>query len=171
MRMVPRAHTMVAMVSVCLTFVVSASSQSQSATPPPKEALATMHATGPFDVKVIPADDKSDDPLLGRMMLDKHYHGDLEATAKGEMLTASTAVKGSAAYVAIEKVTGILKGRSGSFVLQHSGIMTQGAPQLNITVVPDSGTGQWVGIAGKMTIDITDGKHFYDLEYTLPAVQ
>ena len=130
-----------------------------------------MHAAGPFDVKITPAEDKSEDPLLGRLMLDKHYHGELEATAQGQMLTAGSVVKGSGAYVAIEKVTGTLHGRGGSFVLQHSGTMTQGAPLLTITVVPDSGTGQLAGIAGKMTINIADGKHSYDLEYTLPTVQ
>src|SRR5271169_5129104 len=143
--------------------------QTQSSSPSPKEALKIMHATGPFDVKVTPQDDKSDDPLLGRMTLDKQYHGDLEATGKGQMLTAGSAVKGSGAYVAIEKVSGTLQGRAGSFVLQHSGIMTQGAPQLTITVLPDSGTGGLAGITGKMTITIAaGGKHSYDLEYTLP---
>jgi len=128
-----------------------------------------MHATGPFDVKVTAQDDKSDDPLLNRMTLDKQYHGDLEATGKGQMLTAGTEVKGSGAYVAIEKVTGKLKGYSGSFVLQHSGTMTQNAPQLSVTIVPDSGTGELKGIAGKMTINIAaGGKHSYDIEYTLP---
>ena len=127
-----------------------------------------IHASGPFDVKVTPQDDQSDDPLLNRMTLDKQYHGDLEATAKGQMLTAGTDVKGSGAYVAIEKVTGTLKGRTGTFVLQHSGTMTQNAPQLTITVVPDSGTGQLAGLSGKMTIIIApDGKHSYDFEYTL----
>jgi hypothetical protein len=103
------------------------------------------------------------------MTIDKQYHGDIEATAKGQMLTAGSAVKGSGAYVAIEKVSGTLHGHTGTFVLQHSGTMTNGAPQLTITVVPDSGTGQLAGIAGKMTITITNGKHFYDLEYTLAA--
>jgi hypothetical protein len=127
------------------------------------------HATGPFDVKVTPQDDKSDDPLLGRMSLDKQYHGDLEATGKGQMLTAGSSIKGSGAYVAIEKITGTLQGRTGSFVLQHSGTMTQNMPLLTITVVPDSGTGGLAGISGKMTIIIaTGGKHSYDLEYTLP---
>lgn len=129
----------------------------------------TNHAAGPFDVKVTPQDDKSDDPLLARMTLDKQYHGDLEATGKGQMLTASTDVKGSGAYVAIEKVSGSLQGRTGTFVLQHTGTMTNNAPQLAITVVPDSGTGQLKGIAGKMTIIIAPGgKHSYDFEYTLP---
>jgi LDH2 family malate/lactate/ureidoglycolate dehydrogenase len=106
------------------------------------------------------------------MTLDKQYHGDLDATGKGQMLTAGSAVKGSGAYVAIEKVTGTLQGRTGSFVLQHTGTMTQNKPQLTITVVPDSGTGQLTGISGKMTIIIaTGGKHSYDLEYTLPPSQ
>jgi len=132
----------------------------------------TNRATGPFDVKVTPQDDKSGDAALGRMTLDKQYHGDLEATGKGQMLTAGTEVKGSGAYVAIERVTGTLKGHTGSFVLQHSGTMTQGVPQLTITLVPDSGTGQLAGIAGKMNIIIAaDGKHSYDFEYTLPAAQ
>jgi hypothetical protein len=95
----------------------------------------------------------------------------LEATAKGTMLTAGTDVKGSAGYVAIERVTGTLKGRSGSFVLQHSGTLTRGEPQQSITVVPDSGTGQLVGIAGKLTVIIAAGKHSYEFDYTLPAAQ
>jgi len=129
-----------------------------------------IHAAGPFDVKMIPQDEKSEDPLLGVMRLDKQYHGDLEAAAKGQMLTAATNVKGSAGYVAIERVIGTLGGRNGSFILQHSGTMTQGVPELRITVVPDSGTGQLAGIAGKMTINIApDGKHSYDFEYTLTA--
>ena len=127
------------------------------------------HATGPFEVKVTPQDDKSGDAALGRMTLDKQYHGDLEATGKGQMLTAGTDVKGSGAYVAIERVTGTLRGRAGSFVLQHSGTMTQGVPHLTITVVPDSGTGQLTGIAGKMNINIADGKHSYDIEYTIAS--
>jgi len=147
---------------------LSAFSSTQTASSSQKEALVTTHATGPFDVKVTPQDDKTGDPLLGRMTLDKQYHGDLEATGKGQMLTAGSAVKSSGAYVAIEKVTGTLHGRSGSFVLQHSGTMTQGTPQMSVTVVPDSGTGQLAGIAGKMTINIVGGKHSYDFEYTLP---
>jgi len=143
----------------------------QNAPPSHKEALMTAHASGPFDVKVSPQDDKSEDPLLNRMTLDKQYHGDLEGSAKGQMLTAGTAVKGSGAYVAIEKVTGSLRGRAGTFVLQHSGTMNQNVPQLVITVVPDSGTGQLTGISGKMNILIAaDGKHTYDFEYSLPAL-
>jgi len=128
-----------------------------------------IRAAGPFDVKITPQDDNSDDPLLSRMILDKTYLGDLEATAVGQMLAAGTAVKGSAAYVAIEKVSGTLNGRAGTFVLQHVGIMNRNAPQLTITVVPDSGTGDLQGLSGKMTIIIApDGKHSYDFEYALP---
>jgi hypothetical protein len=137
-----------------------------------KEAVVTTHASGTFEVKLNPqADDKVGDPTVGKMSLDKQFHGDLEATSKGQMLTAGTDIKGSAGYVAIERVTGILHGHSGTFALQHSGTMTRGALQLAITVVPDSGTGELVGLAGKMTINIVDGKHFYDFEYTLAKSQ
>ena len=126
-------------------------------------------AIGPFEVRLTPLDPQP--PLqpapIGRMSLDKQFHGDLEATSKGTMLAAGTAVKGSAGYVAIELVTGTLNGHTGTFVLQHTGTMTRGVPQLSITVVPDSGTGQLVGLTGKMTINIANGKHSYDFEYTL----
>jgi len=129
----------------------------------------TTHASGPFEVKLVPQKDQDADPVLGRMTINKQFHGDLEGTSVGQMLTAGSAEK-SGAYVAIEKVTGTLRGRSGTFVLQHSGAMTRGTPQLSITVVPDSGTGQLTGLAGKMTINIApDGKHSYDLEYSLPS--
>jgi hypothetical protein len=129
----------------------------------------TTHAKGTFEVRLTPQGqgDKSQESTLGRMSMEKQFHGDLEATTKGEMLSAGTSVKGSAGYVAIERVSGTLHGRSGSFVLQHSGTMTRGAPQLAITVVPDSGTGQLAGLAGKMAITIADGKHSFEFEYTL----
>ncbi len=129
----------------------------------------TTHASGTFEVNLTPQapDDNSGDATLGRLLIDKQFHGDLEAISKGQMLTAGTTVEGSAGYVAIERVSGTLHGRNGSFALQHSGTMTRGVPQLTITVVPDSGAGQLEGIAGKMTIKITNGKHFYEFEYTL----
>lgn len=131
----------------------------------------TKHASGTFDVKVTPQ--KPDNPEaeaanLGRMSLDKKFHGDLEATSKGEMLSAMSEVKGSAGYVAMERVSGTLGGRNGTFVLQHGGTMTRGVPQLSVKVVPDSGTGDLVGLAGSMTIKIEEGKHFYEFEYQLP---
>jgi len=145
------------------------SAQSQSTKPAPKEAFVTSHATGPFDVKMIPQEDKSVDGVT-RMLIDKQYHGDLEGTAKGQMLTGGINTSKSGAYVAIEKFTGTLQGRTGSFVLHHTGIMTRGTPDLTILVAPDSGTGQLAGITGKMTINIAaDGKHSYDFEYTIVA--
>jgi hypothetical protein len=134
----------------------------------------TQHAKGTFEVTLAPlgdnpsGNDAADGATLGRMSLDKRFAGDLAGTGQGQMLTAMTAVAGSAGYVAIERVTGTLHGRAGSFVLQHTGTMNRGAPQLAITVVPDSGTGALAGIAGTFVIDIVDGKHFYRFEYTLP---
>lgn len=134
----------------------------------------THHASGPFKVSMQPQPAPSPAPpdvpgiTLGRLLLDKHYEGDLQATAQGQMLSALTSTKGSAGYVAIEQVTGTLAGRSGSFVLQHSGLMDRGTPQLSVTVVPDSGTGELTGLAGRMAIRITEAGHFYDFDYSLP---
>ncbi len=138
---------------------------------PQKETAVTNRASGPFDVKLAPQPTAhpAEGSMLGRMSIDKQFHGDLEATSQGEMLTAMTGVQGSAGYVAVEQVSGTLHGRRGTFVLQHTGIMDRGAPQLTVTVVPDSGTGELVGLTGKMAILITDGKHSYDFEYTLPG--
>ncbi len=117
----------------------------------------------------LPPDDPAADASVGRMSIDKQFHGDLEGTSKGQMLSAMGGVKGSAGYVAMEKVSGTLKGRSGSFVLQHSGTMTRGVPQLIVSVVPDSGTDQLTGITGVLEIIIEAGKHSYDFEYALPS--
>ncbi|MGB7924457.1 MAG: DUF3224 domain-containing protein [Pyrinomonadaceae bacterium] len=127
------------------------------------------HASGSFEVEMSPQapEDGVGDPSVGRMAIDKQFHGGLEATSRGQMLAAMTEVEGSAGYVAIERVTGRLDGRGGTFALQHSGTMTRGVPQLTITVVPDSGTGELLGLTGRMTIDIADGKHSYDFEYTI----
>ncbi len=130
--------------------------------------MIIMQATGTFEVKITPQPvDENGDATLGRMTIDKQLHGDLEGVSKGQMLTAGTSVKGSAGYVAIERVSGTLKVRKGSFILQHHATMTRGTPQLSITVVPDSGTDQLTGIAGKMDIQIADGKHSYQFEYTV----
>jgi hypothetical protein len=133
-------------------------------------AIVTEHASGPFEVKLAPSGeaDKAEGSTLGSYTLEKQYHGDLEASAKGTMLTAGTDVKGSAGYVAIERVTGALKGHKGSFVLQHNGTLTRGTPQQNIIVVPDSGTGELTGLTGKLTVIIESGKHSYEFDYSLP---
>jgi len=130
------------------------------------EARMTSRATGTFEVKMTPQD-APETPGVGRMLLDKQFHGDLDATAKGQMLTAMTAVQGSAGYVAIEQVSGKLKGRAGTFMLQHDGIMNRGKPQLSIKVVPDSGTGELAGLSGTMDIIIEGGKHSYVFDYAL----
>lgn len=120
-------------------------------------------ARGTFEVKLTPEGAPED----GRMSIDKQFHGDLEATSKGAMLAAMGSVKGSAGYVAIERVTGTLDGREGSFALQHSGTMTRGAQELSVNVLPDTGTGELTGIAGRMKIIITDGKHSYEFDYSI----
>ena len=154
--------------SLCLT-MMNAPAPAQT-TPSTKEV--TMTARGPFDVKIIPQDDKLNDGI-SRMVSEKQYHGDLEGTSKGQMLAVGSA-KSSGVYVAIETFTGTLQSASGekktgSFSLHHTGIMTKGEPSLNINVAPDSGTGQLAGIRGKMNIVIApDGKHSYEFEYTLP---
>ncbi|HUA79460.1 MAG TPA: DUF3224 domain-containing protein [Dyella sp.] len=129
-----------------------------------------MHATGPFDVKLAPQPAAAgiEPAHLGRMTIDKQFHGDLQAASLGEMLSAMGQVQGSAGYVAIERVTGTLHGRRGSFVLQHHGVMNRGVPQLSVTVVPDSGTEDLTGLSGTMQILIEQGKHSYAFEYTLP---
>ncbi|MEO8139234.1 MAG: DUF3224 domain-containing protein [Gemmatimonadota bacterium] len=130
----------------------------------------TIHATGTFEVKLAPkAPDDSDASGLGRMTIDKQFHGDLEATSQGQMLSFLTSTRTSGGYVALERVTGTLHGKKGSFVLQHSGTMNRGAPSLTVTVVPESGTDELVGITGTMQIIIESGKHSYDFEYTITA--
>jgi hypothetical protein len=130
---------------------------------------ATMRATGTFDVELAPPPGPDGTAAsTGRMTIAKRLQGDLEGTSAGQMLTGMTGTEGSAGYVAIEEVRGTLHGRSGTFLLQHSGTMRRGAPQLSIAVVPDSGTGQLTGLAGEMTIEIADGVHSYVFEYTLP---
>lgn len=128
-------------------------------------------AQGRFDVKLAPlmfADGQAD-PSLGRMSIDKRFEGDLDATSRGEMLSAMSGIQGSAGYVAIERVSGTLHGRRGAFTLQHSGTMTRGEPGLTITVVPDSGTDELTGVSGTMSITIVGKEHSYDFEYTLVA--
>jgi hypothetical protein len=134
----------------------------------------TMSATakGSFDVKTTPQPAaEADDTGIARLLLDKQFHGDLDAVSKGQMLAAGTATKGSAGYVAIEKVTGTLSGRKGSFVLQHIGTMNKGVPALNVSVVPDSGTDQLTGLSGTMNIIIANGAHSYEFAYSLPGAR
>jgi hypothetical protein len=126
----------------------------------------TKRASGTFEVKLTPQDDGSES-VPGRMAIDKQFQGDIEGTSKGQMLMASSGVAGSAGYVAIEKITGTVGGKPGSFYLQHNGIMTRGEGQLAITVIPDTGTDELVGLSGTMNIIIADGKHSYEFDYSI----
>lgn len=161
--------------ALCFALVIYAHAQSEGNNSAQKGTPMANHATGPFDVKMTPQ--KPDNPIeeaanIARMTGDKQWHGDLEGTSKVVMLATAPDAKGSGVYVALERVTGTLKGRSGSFVLQHTGIMDRGTPTLTILVAPDSGTGQLAGLTGKMMINIAaGGKHSYDFEYTLPDAQ
>jgi hypothetical protein len=136
-----------------------------------QEAQTIMRANGTFEVKMGPLEayNQSADAKIGRMSIDKTFAGDLVGTSQGEMLSGGSPAEGSAGYVAIERVTGALQGRSGSFLLQHSGTMTPTSQKSTITVVPGSGTGELEGIEGSMSIEIEDGKHSYDFEYRLPS--
>jgi len=126
----------------------------------------TRQVSGPFDVKMT----TEPDAFPGRRTLDKRYHGALEAAAEGQMLAVMDPALGSGAYVALERVTGTLEGRAGSFVLQHSAQMNRGVPSLAVVVVPDSGTGALEGIGGRMNIRIeSGGAHFYEFDYALPG--
>lgn len=168
----PRRINLAAALLFCVSSLAQAQQPARSST---QTGTAHMtHASGAFEVTMTPQPEQGDagGSTLGRFTLSKRFHGDLEATSEGQMLTASTAVEGSAAYVAVERVTGTLGGHRGSFSLQHTGVMNRGVPELKITVVPDSGTDELTGLAGTMTIDIApDGKHSYRFDYTLPKTQ
>jgi hypothetical protein len=160
---------------VVLTVATAASMHAQepASSPPtaPQENGNSARASGTFEVKLTPqaADAYADGAELGRMTIDKQFRGDLSGTSTGQMLTGISPVKGSAGYVAIERVTGALAGRRGSFVLQHSGTMARGAATLTVSVVPDSGTEELMGLAGTMVINVVGGQHSYEFTYTLPA--
>lgn len=131
----------------------------------------TMLASGTFDVKLHPLtlhDEAAADATLGRRAIEKYFHGHLEGSSRGEMLSVGTAIEGSAVYVAIERFVGTLHGMSGGFALYHTGVMDRGTPHLKVAVVPDSGTGELEGLHGELTINIAAGKHYYEFEYLLP---
>lgn len=129
----------------------------------------TQQVKGEFEVKRTPEGgcDLGDGVVAGHFRFDKRFHGALDATAVVHMLAVGTEVEGSAAYVAVERISGALEGRVGAFLTQHNGTLDQGAPTLTVSVVPDSGTGELKGLRGRMTIDIRDGAHFYAFDYEL----
>jgi hypothetical protein len=155
----------------CLGVLAQAQSQTAPANLPQKGGSVTLHAIGTFDVKTspLPPEDATGGAAIGRFASDKQFHGDLEATSKGQMLGAGDPSTGTAGYVAMEVVTGTLHGRSGSFVLQHLGTMSGGKFSLNVIVAPGSGKGELAGIDGTLKIMIASGKHSYEFEYTLPG--
>jgi hypothetical protein len=160
----------VGLMFVSLAFDASARAGVRQSAGDPVRKVVMTRAKGTFDVKVapLPAYDTTEATTLGRMSLDKVYHGDLDGTAKGEMLTGMTGVKNSGVYVAVERFTGTLAGKRGTFVLHHTGIMDRGAQRLSVTVVPDSGTDQLTGLSGSLNITIAaDGTHSYEFDYSL----
>lgn len=166
-----RVVTRVAL-GLCLCFAYAAFTQTQSpgSTDANKELQVDGHAGGSFEIKMVrqPITEEEAKTISVRMTSDKQFHGDLEGASTGEMLGVYTAVKDSAGYVALERVSGKLKGRTGTFILQHSSTMARGTQQQSIMVVPDSGTDQLAGLTGSMIIKISDGKHFYEFDYRLP---
>ncbi len=132
--------------------------------------MVTHRASGTFEVTITPVEPagRAAEASINRMFIDKEFEGGLEARSIVLMMAVSTETEGSAGYVAMERVTGALNGRKGSFALQHSGTMTRGAPELSVTVVPDSGTDELAGLTGRMAIDIVDGQHLYEFTYSLP---
>ncbi len=163
--------------------ILAASAATLSASPPEKpmseratsehakpEHVISEHVSGRFDVRLIPQEDKDDPSGLARLLLDKTFHGELDATSRGQMLGMRTAGNTSGGYVAMEKVTGTLRGRSGSFWLQHYGVATRGANTLTLEVVPDSGTGELEGLRGAMKIVVKEGgAHFYEFDFGFDA--
>lgn len=159
----------------CVVFLLLWSPALQAVDQPaerlPSEGAVSHRAAGTFDVQLTPQaiGVESEDHGLSRMSIRKQFAGDLSGTSEGEMLAVVTPVEGSAVYVAVERVTGRLRDREGTFALQHRGTMTRGVQHLVITVVPDSGTGDLEGLVGEMAIQISEGKHTYTLEYSLPS--
>ncbi len=157
--------------ALCLLLISPGQTQTKTTNAVHKENSMATHASGTFEVKLAPQTANEIETAAGimRMTIDKVIHGDLEATTKGEMIASSDGTRGSGAYSALELVTGTLNGRTGTFVLQHTGSMTKTSQQLMITVVPESGTGELMGLEGKFVIKVVDKKHFYEFEYSLPA--
>ena len=163
-------YSVILCLCLCVGYAAFTQTQSPGSTDTKKESKVNGHASGSFEIKMVPqpVTEEEKKTISVRMTSDKQFHGNLEGTSTGEMLGVFTAVKDSAGYVAMERVSGTLKGRTGTFILQHSSTMERGTQHQSITVVPDSGTDQLVGLAGSMIIKIIDGKHFYEFDYTLP---
>ena len=164
-KLIPENH--LALIIALITLLLSTTSYGPQAEGKPM----TQTATGTFVVSMKPLAFEGADAefKLGRMSIDKQISGDLTASTMGQMLSAMTGTDGSAGYVALERVEGVLDGKRGAFVLQHTGTMNRGVPSLLVTVVPDSGTEELVGLEGEFKINIEEGKHSYEFTYRLPA--
>jgi Protein of unknown function (DUF3224) len=149
--------------NIITAILLTVSTATAASTP---QEIRMNHATGTFEVKLQPVS-AAEEPVM-RMSIDKQFHGDLEASSIGQMMAGGNEANGARVYVALETVTGSLKGKTGSFVLAHRGTMTKDAQALSVIIVPETGTGELTGIAGELGIDIRDGKDFYTLDYTLP---
>ncbi len=162
--------TLVTLLTLMAGLMGCAHPQSPTINTPSKGPNMTRLARGEFDIKMSPLQpyNQSEGAMLGRFSIDKQFRGDLDAVSQGEMLSAGNPATGYGGYVAIERVAGTLNGRKGTFALQQNGTMVQGKPEMNVVVVPGSGTGELTGISGKMTIIIAGGKHSFELEYELP---
>jgi hypothetical protein len=162
-----RLHSMLAAV------VIGAATCAANAASAPaglKDNPMREHITGRFDVKLIPQENRDDPSGVAHLLLDKTFHGALEATSRGHMLALRTANGTSGGYVAMEKVSGTLQGRSGTFHLQHYGLATRGVNTLTLQVVPDSGTADLEGLTGTMTIEVKEGgEHFYVFEFEVES--
>lgn len=149
-------------VTLCLLLFVVAAAAAE------KDKVMSDHATGTFEVKIVPETVAGKAPGLSQMSIDKTFHGDLEGTSVGSMISAGDPKAGEAGYVAMETVTGTLKGHAGSFALMHRATMSGGTASMEVTVVPGSGTQALKGLAGTFIIHINNGQHSYDFDYTLP---
>lgn len=167
--MAPRRIARVAAIVLLLFHPLRAAAQVAAAATSTSEAPMTTVARGTFDVKLVPlgSSEAAEGSAIGRMSIDKTFHGDIEGTSVGEMMSAMGSVKGSGTYVALERVTGTVHGKRGTFVLAHQGTMVRGTPTLTVTVVPDSGTGELTGLTGSLNIIIEGSKHSYEFTYSL----
>lgn len=160
-----------ALVAACLLASQTAGAADAAPATPNAPTTMTQTAKGTFEVQLAgaPAAEGTEAAKIGRMSIRKQFHGDMEGTSLGEMLAVRTSVAESAGYVAMERVEAKLAGKTGSFAFMHLGEMNRGQQHLTVQVIPDSATGDLVGLSGSLTIDIKDGKHFYVFSYQLPA--
>lgn len=159
------------MIPILLTLALTQAPVARSPHPTPAlETSMSAHATGTFEVKVKPLTaDNAEWGAFGRLSIDKTFRGDLEGTSMGQMLAEGDGKGASGGYVALERVSGTLGGRKGTFVLMHTGTLVDRKPEMTITVVPGSGTGELAGLVGRFQILIEGGKHSYEFAYSLPA--